>query len=201
MNRSPSKQELLAQLRNSIQAIESEEEAIRADGAASDSEFASSGLAPLQSENEKTADDAYRQILRWVSVRERSTKYLRERLLKEGFAEQDIAFSLERACRVHAVDDRRYADSLVRMKLAAGKGLRDAEREIRELGIDPATLDAWQEHDSLGREAEVNRALDSLIRRPPRAKQQREAAFRRLVSLGFSTDIAASAARIWTERQ
>ncbi len=78
------------------------------------------------------------------------------------------------------------------MKLAAGRGLRDAEREIEELGIDPATLDSWVEHERKGRDFEVGRALAALRRRPPKAKRAREAAFRRLVSQGFSTDVAAT---------
>ncbi len=34
---------------------------------------------------------------------------------------------------------------------------------------------------------------------PPRAKQVREAAFRKLAAQGFDTDVAASAARLWYE--
>ncbi|MEC4272416.1 RecX family transcriptional regulator [Adlercreutzia sp. R25] len=157
------------------------------------------------SENEgaadKTADMAYRRILRWVSVRERSSAYLRDRLLKDDFAPADVEEALSRAARVCIVDDRRYADALIRMRLTAGKGLRDAEREIAELGIDPASLDAWIEHHEQGRDFEVQRALTALRRRPPRAKQAREAAFRRLVNQGFATDIASCAARQWYEER
>ena len=92
----------------------------------------------LNDEEGKTARDAYQKILRWAAVRERSTAYLRERLLKDDFPAAVVEEALQRAMRVRAVDDRRYADALVRMKLAAGRGLRDAEREIEELGIDPA---------------------------------------------------------------
>ncbi len=202
----------------------------------------------LNDEEGKTARDAYQKILRWAAVRERSTAYLRERLLKDDFpaavveealqramrvravddrryadalvrmklaagrglrdAEREIeelgidpATALQRAMRVRAVDDRRYADALVRMKLAAGRGLRDAEREIEELGIDPATLDSWVEHERKGRDFEVGRALAALRRRPPKAKRAREAAFRRLVSQGFSADVAATASRTWFEER
>ncbi|MFR5827791.1 MAG: regulatory protein RecX [Adlercreutzia equolifaciens] len=105
----------------------------------------------LSGEEGKTARDAYQKILRWAAVRERSTAYLRERLLKDDFPAAVVEEALQRAVRVRAVDDRRYADALVRMKLAAGRGLRDAEREIEELGIDPATLDFWVEHERKGR--------------------------------------------------
>lgn len=155
----------------------------------------------LNDEEGKTARDAYQKILRWAAVRERSTAYLRERLLKDDFPAAVVEEALQRAMRVRAVDDRRYADALVRMKLAAGRGLRDAEREIEELGIDPATLDSWVEHERKGRDFEVGRALAALRRRPPKAKRAREAAFRRLVSQGFSADVAATASRTWFEER
>lgn len=150
-------------------------------------------------ESGKTADEAFRKILRWVSVRERSTAYVRERLAKDEFPTEAIEGALDRAVRTRAVDDRRYSDALIRMKLSAGKGLRAVEAEISELGIDPASLDAWQEHASRGSEAEVERALAMLRRRPPRAKQAREAAFRKLVGQGYTADVASTAARRWFE--
>lgn len=150
-------------------------------------------------ESGKTADEAFRKILRWVSVRERSTAYVRERLAKDEFPTEAIEEALDQAVRTRAVDDRRYSDALIRMKLSAGKGLRAVEAEISELGIDPASLDAWQEHASRGSEAEVERALAMLRRRPPRAKQAREAAFRKLVGQGYTADVASTAARRWFE--
>lgn len=147
----------------------------------------------------KTADAAFQRILRWAAVRERSTVYVRERLLRDEFAPTAVEEAVERAERVRAIDDRRYADALVRTRLAAGKGLCDARSEIEALGIDPESLDAWQEHAARGREAEVERALVLLRRRPPRAKRAREAAFRKLATQGFDTDVAASAARLWHE--
>lgn len=149
--------------------------------------------------DERTADAAFRKILRWAAVRERSSASLRERLLKDDFAPEAIDEALERAVRAHVVDDRRYGDALIRMKLSAGKGLRSAVAEIEALGIDPTSLDAWQEHAEQGREAEVERALAVLRRRPPRAKAAREAAFRKLVGQGYDTDIASTAARLWAE--
>ena len=152
-------------------------------------------------EQENALSNEEGKTARWAAVRERSTAYLRERLLKDDFPAAVAEEALQRAVRVRAVDDRRYADALVRMKLAAGRGLRDAEREIEELGIDPATLDSWVEHERKGRDFEVGRALAALRRRPPKAKRAREAAFRRLVSQGFSTDVAATASRTWSEEQ
>lgn len=221
-----SKADILAALRASVAAIE-RGEARYDDGGASEgapprsSESASHGpervipeeAAPVRrgaeetssmcensgKEGDKSADAAFRRILRWVAVRERSSAYVRDRLVKDEFSLAAVDEALERAIRVRAVDDRRYGDALIRMKLAAGRGLRDAEAEIAALGIEPSSLDAWQEHASLGPDAEIERALALLRRRPPRAKRAREAAFRKLVGQGFSTDIAATAARRWSD--
>lgn len=224
----PSKADILADLRASLAAIEAgeavpgEDDAPAWQGAASarDAErpagqgrgpCRSTGVPSLEAASAtfaadgagtpegKAADDAFRKILRWVSVRERSTAYVRERLLKDEFPPEAMEEAVARAVGCRAVDDRRYGDALIRMKLAAGRGLRDAEAEIEALGIDPASLDAWQEHAERGREAEVGRALAVLRRRPPRAKAAREAAFRKLVGQGYGTDIASTAARLWYE--
>ena len=147
----------------------------------------------------KTAEAAFRKILRWASARERSSAYVRERLLKDEYPPEVVEEALKRAVRVRAIDDRRYGDALIRAKLSAGRGLRDAESEIEKLGIDPSSLAAWQEHTARGLDAEVDRALALLRRRPPRAKRAREAAFRKLVTQGFDTDVAVTAARRWSE--
>ena len=63
------------------------------------------------------------------------------------------------------------------------------------------SLDAWQEHAAQGPEVERERALALLRRRPPRAKNARDAAFRKLVGQGYSTDVAGSVARQWAEEQ
>lgn len=157
------------------------------------------GAASGQESPEKTADGAYQKILRWASVRERSSAYVRDRLSKDEYPAPVVEEALARAQRVRAIDDRRYADALVRMRLASGKGLRDAEREIEELGIDPASLDSWIAHNEQGRDVEIERALGVLRRRPPRAKRAREAAFRKLMGQGYATDVASSAARLWAE--
>lgn len=148
---------------------------------------------------EKTAEAAFQKILHWVSVRERSSVYIRDRLIRDEYPPDAVEEALDRAVRIHAVDDRRYSDALIRMKLAAGRGLRDAETEIESLGIEPSSLDAWREHAERGSDAEVDRAFALLQRRPPRAKHLREAAFRKLVSQGYSTDVASTAARRWSE--
>lgn len=142
------------------------------------------------------AFSAYKKIQRLVSVSERSTKGLRERLAKDGFSPEAIESAIERALSYGIVDDRRYAEAYVRTKIRAGKGRRGIEAELRELGIDPDEIEEWAES---GGGDEVERALDVLRKKPPTAKNKRDAAYRRLVSKGYSASAAQSAARIWSE--
>ena len=92
----------------------------------------------------------------------------------------------------------RYADVLARSRLAQGRGRQGIAAELSGLGINPNGVDALADADE-GAPDEVERALALLERRPPRAKNQRDAAYRRLVQKGFGADAAASAARMWSE--
>ena len=124
---------------------------------------------------------------------------LRGRLARDGYAEEVAEEAIARAVRVHAVDDRRYAEALVRMRVAAGKGVEGVLAEIEELGLDPDELEALGEYRAAGEEVDVERALALLDRRPPRAKNKREAAYRKLIQQGFGSSTAATAARRWAE--
>ncbi|MEQ3362639.1 regulatory protein RecX [Raoultibacter massiliensis] len=141
------------------------------------------------------AFEAYKKIQRLASVSERSTKALRERLAKDGYAPEAVDEAIERAVSYGIVDDRRYAEAYVRTKLRAGKGRRGIESDLRDLGIDPEEIGEWCESD----DDEVSRALVVLEKRPPTAKNKRDAAYRRLISKGYSSSAAQSAARMWSE--
>ena len=83
--------------------------------------------------------------------------------------------------------------------MAAGKGVEGVLAEIEELGLDPDELEALGEYRAAGEEVDVERALALLDRRPPRAKNKREAAYRKLIQQGFGSSTAATAARRWAE--
>ena len=144
---------------------------------------------------DEEANEAYKKIQRLVSASERSSKGLRERLGKDGFSSDAVEAALERAIGYGIVDDSRYAEAYVRTKLAAGKGRRGIEAELRDLGIDPEDISDWTEYE----EDEVQRALAVLEKKPPTAKNKRDGAYRRLISKGYSSAAAQSAARIWSE--
>ena len=141
------------------------------------------------------ADEAYRKIIKLASHRERSSRMLLERLTRDGFSPDAALAALDRAQRVGIVDDRRYADILLRSRLASGYGREGIRRELDELGITAEELESWYTEE----QDELSRALAFLERKPPTAKNKRDAAYRKLVAKGYASDIASSAARIWSE--
>ena len=133
-------------------------------------------------------DAAFRKIERLCLVRERASEQLRQRLARGGFEAEAVEAALDRALACGLVDDGRFADVLVRSRLAQGRGRRGIAAELESLGIDADSV-----------EAEVDRALALLDRKPPRAKNRRDAAYRRLAQKGFSASVSSSAARLWCE--
>ena len=124
-------------------------------------------------------DAAFRKIERLCLVRERASEQLRQRLARGGFEAE----------AVEAV--------LVRSRLAQGRGRRGIAAELESLGIDADSVEALAAADDDA--GEVDRALALLDRKPPRAKNRRDAAYRRLAQKGFSASVSSSAARLWCE--
>lgn len=172
---------MLAQLRADIAAVEQ--------GEADYLREASAG--------ERT--QAYQKILRSASVREQSTARMRQKLVRAGFAEEVVEEALARAVHARIIDDARYADMLIRTTLAQGKGLRFALDEIEGLGIDPLTLDSYADYLAQADETEEARAQRVLELHPPRSKNKREGAYRKLMAKGFSSDISSRVARQWAK--
>lgn len=148
------------------------------------------------------AERAFRKVERLSCVRERSGTELRRRLEREGFDPAVASAAVDRACACGLVDDLRFAEVLMRSRLSAGKGIQGIEAELAGLGIEASDVPGWPyEFAPEGTEGEVGRALAVLRAKPPRSKNQREGAYRRLVQKGFGSSVAATAARLWDEGQ
>ena len=147
------------------------------------------------------AQQAFAKIQRLLCIREHASTLLRKRLISNGFDEHVAFEAVQRAIDCGLVCDERYADVLVRSRLSQGKGLRGIAFELEQADIDPCSVPAYQ--DALSNENgpdELTRALRLLDAKPPKAKRTREAAYRKLVQKGYTSSVAASAARIFEER-
>lgn len=160
------------------------------------------GAAAVRSAAPKDADEgerAFRKIERLCCARERASSELRDRLAREGFSASTADAAVDRALACGLVDDLRFAEVLIRSRLSAGKGRKGIEAELERLGISASSVPGWPDEFPFDEDSELARALDALRRRPPRAKNKRDAAYRRLVQKGFSSSVAAAAARRWAE--
>ncbi len=147
----------------------------------------------------KSDVEAFAKIERLASRREYSRVELANKLKRCDFEEPAIEVALNRACACGLVSDARYGDVLVRSRISQGKGLSGIARELQTNGIDPYSVDLFVQADEHSCGSEVDRAIEVLRRNPPRSKHPRESAYRRLVSKGYDSASASSAARIWYE--
>lgn len=157
---------------------------------------------PSKSEGDLTTEDALNKILRLVNHREHSTASLRKRLRQVPFEDRVIEQALARAQELGLVDDIRFGNILVRSRLSQRKGCQGIERELIQEGIDPETIEAYCEYrDEVAPHEEVSQAVALLKKHPPKAKNQRESAYRKLRQKGYDNSTTHEAIRLWMESQ
>ena len=157
-------------------------------------------LEPVVREIPEGEQKAFAKVQRLACVRERCESELRARLARDGFTAQDADAAVRRAVACGLVDDMRYAGVLIRSRISQGRGKSGIVSELERAGIDATAVPGWPEeffHEDTP--SELERALGLLRRKPPRAKDVRGAAFRRLVGKGYSQQVAYDAARRYAE--
>lgn len=197
---SDSPEQIRARLRAEIAAIESGgpiRSFVALDGSSGD-RVPRSVSAPHAGECEADERErAFRKIERLCLVREQASEQLRQRLARDGFEHDVVEAAIARALACGLVDDRRFADVLVRSRLSQGRGRSGIASELERLGIDSCAVDSLAAADDDANE--VDRALALLDRKPPRSKNLRDGAYRRLAQKGFSASVSSTAARLWCE--
>lgn len=148
---------------------------------------------------DEVEEKAFNKILASASAAEQSTPKIRIKLEASGYPDASINNALRKACSLGIVDDRRYCECLIRSTLASGKGLAFAIKEIESIGIDPNTLDAYQEYLESGEDPLLENALNYLTKHPPRSKNPYASCYRKLMSRGFNHEIASDAARAYID--
>jgi regulatory protein len=138
-----------------------------------------------------TLEEALAHAQRLVASKERSTRDMNERLVREGYS-QDISDEVVSRChRCGLIDDSRFAEQFVNRKIASGWGKERIGRELGRHGIEPPEV----EHALGGLEPslEIERALSLLMKRTISDKNPYQTAMRHLISKGFGYEIAKSA--------
>lgn len=186
---------------------------------------ASLSLEPIMAERTEDETKAFEKVTRLACARERGSRELVDRLVRDGFSREVAKSAVQRALDCGLIDDVRYGSVLVRTRVAQGRGRKGIEDELDRAGIAASDIPGWPEEFfsvddfdpfrvnanaedgvvgcSFGCESsdeqEIERALALLRRKPPRAKNIQASAYRKLVTKGYSTSVASVATRRFME--
>lgn len=144
--------------------------------------------------------EAMDKIAALVNVRERNCSELRERLLKLGFTEEEVAEALESAVRSGLVNEERYTRAFIRGKVALGWGRRKVVDRLRHGGIDDALI-ARCEDEFPDEDDEYAMALEELARRGCTSSNPYASYMRRLVNKGYGYEVAQRAVRAYLSEE
>ena len=129
-----------------------------------------------------------------INGRDYSAQELAKKLTQDGYHASVVENIVSRAQEFGIVDDRRFAESFIHLKLLSGWGRARIIRELGQKGISEEILeeldDAFPEPED-----EAERAFEIASRRRITGKNDYQKIVRHLVSRGFSVSAANSAAR------
>ncbi len=146
---------------------------------------------PKPPANPADAEAAYGAAVRLLARQPQSRAGLEARLRRAGYTEEAARSAAERAVEHGYLDDREYAQSLVRRR-SAGRGHALIAQELRAKGIDDRTLSQALEGISEDAEHERARALARHMigsRRPASFQELLAMVAPKLSRRGFSSGI------------
>jgi regulatory protein len=95
-----------------------------------------------RSDKERDERTAYDRGLSMLARREHSQRELRARLERGGYDEAEAAEAIERLGEQNYQDDERFAEMLLRARIAHGYGPARIRAELRSHGLNAAAIDA-----------------------------------------------------------
>lgn len=143
--------------------------------------------------------DAFSKIVGLINASERSAHEIRKRLKQAKYPETEIEDALTRAIHCGLIDDARYARILIQSRINQGWGRNGIERELLRNDIDPDSIEGWPYEFPISDDEQFEKAYELLKRKPPRSKNIRESAYRKLIQKGYPSSIASQVARQWAE--
>ncbi len=95
-----------------------------------------------QKDNKKSRDSAYERALALLARREHSRKDLASKLERKGFARDEIRDALQQLIDAGYQSDQRFAEMLVRSRVAHAYGPVRIRAELRSHGLDDSLVQA-----------------------------------------------------------
>jgi regulatory protein len=138
---------------------------------------------------------AKERALLLLGYRDRSRSELVGKLRDSGYAAAIAQRVADRFVEIQLVDDERFAAAWVRSRSAAGFGARRVARELAEKGIAPETASAALASVD-GAEEQLALAFRALHGRRATDRKERDKLVRRLISKGYSLQIALQATEV-----
>jgi SOS response regulatory protein OraA/RecX len=135
---------------------------------------------------------AMNRSLRLLGHRERSTTELSGRLAEDGYPDPVIDSVTTRLADYGYLDDSRFAEEYVRTKRSSGWGRRRIARGLSERGVDPE-ISSQLLDSHLPEASEIDRACEAIDVLDVSDRKGLAKGLRRLVSRGFSYEVARAA--------
>ncbi|MCL2340019.1 MAG: recombination regulator RecX [Actinomycetia bacterium] len=133
---------------------------------------------------------------RLLAYRERSSAEIKQRLLRDGFAESISQTMMERLIQSGLVDDDRFARLFIDAKRRQGWGQRRISQALQQLGIQAegfAEQFAVLQDDAV----ELARAQSALQHYHGRSRDPYSGRYRFLLSRGYTPGIISQALAVW----
>lgn len=152
-----------------------------------------SDLETLISECSQQAASA--RVMKLVSMRDYSTAELKKKLSEDGYSRDVIDSTIAYAIRIGAADDERYLHAFVRSCVSAGQGEHKILRTLQKKGFDKKDIDIvyseYIDEDALA--FQLEKAMRVIQYSDLSDYNNRDKAFRKIVTRGYSFDTAKTA--------
>lgn len=128
---------------------------------------------------------------KYLASRMRTCEEMNEYLKKKGFGEEEIAEVIREFIDFGYLDDEQYCRQYIKYASDKGKGSKRIRQELAEKGVDRDTV-SFALDDYYDRDDELERALrqaEKTIGDKPVDEKMKGRLGRRLISLGYSTDV------------
>ena len=141
----------------------------------------------------KKPPDPKTQALKLLARREHSARELKRKLAARGVTDDEAAAAVEHAIAQNWQSDARYAEMLVRTRIAGGYGPVRIEAELEVAGVPAEQIQAALETASVDWRALAAEVHAKKFGRVPKSSAERAKQYRYLQGRGFdSTQISAA---------